>query len=162
MKQETADELINKAVKAAIKEYAKEQKSEKKRKALHNTKLLLKNYENIKNSIEGAISEVNQLEDQSYTDEDDVYIASIRRSKLKSLIVIDHIEKALERVKEDYEKKGIPEKYDVFKSCFFERMTYEDATELFNASRPTISRWIVEVTKEISIQIFGVDGIEFM
>ena len=36
MNQQTADELIEKAVKSAIKEYSKEQKVERKRKALHN------------------------------------------------------------------------------------------------------------------------------
>ena len=162
MKQETADELISKAVKVAIKEYAKEQKSEKKRKALHNTKLLLKNYERIKSSIEEAISESNQLEEKSYTDEDDVYIASIRRSKLKSLIVIAHIDKALERVKEECIRKEAPEKFVAFASCFFDEMSYDEAAPLYNASKTSISRWVNEVTKELSIQIFGVDGIEFV
>ena len=47
MNQQTADELIEKAVKSAIKEYSKEQKVERKRKALHNIKLLFKNYRKI-------------------------------------------------------------------------------------------------------------------
>ena len=164
MNQMTADDLIDKAVKKAIREYSKEQRSEKKRKALHNTKMLLKNYEKIKSSIEEAISEASQLEEQSfaYSDDEDVYINSIRKSKLKSLIVVAHIDRALEVVREEYSKKGVPEKYNVFISCFMDGMTYEDATGLYNASRPTISRWIVDVTKAVSIQLFGVDAVEFV
>ena len=90
MNQQTADDLINKAVKTAIREYDKEQKKDKNKKALHNTKLLLKNYDKINESISEAISEANQLEQKLifYSDEEEVYINSIRKSKLKSLIVI--------------------------------------------------------------------------
>lgn len=164
MNQQTADELIDKAVKKAIKEHAKEQKIEKKRKALYNTKLLLKNYEKIKNSIEEAISEVRQLEEQPFdcADEDDVYIASIRRSKLKSLIVVSHIDSALERVKQDCVRKNVPEKYDAFLSCFIENMSYDEAALYYHSSKTSISRWVNEITKEVSIQLFGVDGIDLV
>lgn len=162
MNQQTADELIDKAVKKAIKEYAKEQKTEKKRKALHNTKLLLKNYEKIKSSIEEAVSEASQLEDHPFdcTDEDDVYIASIRRSKLKSLIVVSHIDKALLLTKEEYEQKEMLYKYTAFYDCLINNVTCEAEAEELDTSAVTIRRWINEVTKEISIRIFGVDGLE--
>ena len=160
----TADELINKAVKTAIREYSKEQKSEKRRKALHNTKMLLKNYEKIKSSIEEAISEASQLEEQSfaYSDEEDVYINSIRKSKLKSLIVVAHIDRALEVVFEEYNKKSVPEKYEAFISCMFDGMTYDEAAIKYCSSKQSISRWVVDATKLVSIQIFGVDGVEFI
>jgi hypothetical protein len=160
----TADDLINKAVKAAIREYSKAQLSEKKRKALHNTKMLLKNYDKIKCSIEEAISEASQLEDQSfaYSDDEDVYINSIRKSKLKSLIVVAHIDRALEVVQQEYEKKGVPEKYEAFISCMFNRMTYEEAAILYCSSKQSISRWVVDATRLVSIQLFGVDGVEMI
>lgn len=162
MNQQTADDLIEKAVKSAIREYSKEQKTEKKRKALHNTKLLLKNYRKIQQSIEEAISEANQLEENSYSDEDDVYIASIRRSKLKSLIVIAHIERALELTKEEYEQKDMLYKYTAFYECLMSNVTCEAEAEELDTSTVTIRRWINEITKEISIRIFGVDGLEMV
>jgi hypothetical protein len=160
----TADELISKAVKVAIKEYSKEQKSERRRKALHNTKMLLKNYEKIKSSIEEAISEASQLEEQSfaYSDDEDVYINSIRKSKLKSLIVVAHIDRALAVVQEEYKSKDVPEKYDAFISCFMYQMSYDEAAVLYLSSKTSISRWVNEVTKELSIQLFGVDGVDFV
>lgn len=163
MNQQTADELINKAVKKAIKEYNKQQLADKKRKALHNTKLLLKNYDKIKSSIEEAISEESQLnESLKYDADDELYINSIRKSKLKSLIIIAHIDRALEVVHEEYIKKGIPEKYDAFVSCMFEGMTYEEAAILYFSSKQSISRWVVDATKLVSIQLFGVDGIDLI
>jgi ribosome-binding ATPase YchF (GTP1/OBG family) len=154
--QVTADELICQAVKTAIREYSKEQKTDKRKKALHNTKMLLKNYDKIKSSIEEAISEANQLE--GYTDEEDVYINSIRKSKLKSLIVINHIDRALEIIKENY--KATPEKYEVFINCFMNNMNYDEAAEKYFSSKTSISRWVNEVTKEVSIQLFGIEGID--
>lgn len=161
MNQQAADELIEKAVKTAIREFDKEQKQENKKKALHNTKLLLKNYNKIKASIEGAVYEIKQLEQDFVVvdDADELYIESIRRSKLKSIIVITHIENALEIVSNDYRAKGTPEKYDVFKSCLINHMNYDDAAKQYHSSKTSISRWINEVTREVSIQLFGIDGI---
>lgn len=162
MNQQTADDLIDKAVKKAIKEYAKEEKRERKNKALHNTKMLLKNYEKIKSSIEEAVSEANQLVEDcmGYSDEEDVYINSIRRSKLKSLIVIAHIDKALALTKEEYEQKDMLYKYEALQDCLLNEVIYEEEAERLNTSTVTVRRWITEVTKVVSIRIFGSDGIE--
>ncbi len=164
MNQQTADDLIEKAVKKAIREYCKEQKSERKRKALHNTKLLLKNYRKIQLSIEEAVSEVRQLEQEYITlnDADELYIESIKRSKLKSLIVIAHIDKALEIVKEEYKLKNAGDKYDVFISCMLDGTTYEEAAEEYDTSTQSISRWVTNITKSISIQLFGIEGLELI
>ena len=159
--QLAAEELIEKAVKTVIREYDKEQKQEQKRKALHNTKLLLKNYNKIQASIEGAVSEAKQIE-QDYVivdDHDKLYIESIRRSKLKSLIVIAHIDKALDTVYNECLSKGTIEKYEAFKSCLMESMSYEDAAIVYHSSKPSISRWINDITRDVSIQLFGIEGI---
>ncbi|WFR55373.1 hypothetical protein QA584_17380 [Anaerocolumna sp. AGMB13025] len=164
MNQQTADELIEKAVKSAIKEYSKEQKMEKKRKALHNTKLLLKNYRKIQKSIEEGVSEVMQLEKEYIVlnESDELYIESIKRSKLRSLIVVTHIDKALALAQEECKRKGIPEKYDAFISCMLDGMTYDDAAQKYLSSKPSISRWINDITKEVSIQLFGVEGMDLI
>ncbi len=162
MNQQTADELIDKAVKKAIKEYNKEQKDEKKKKALHNTKLLLKNYKDIKDSVENAISESSQLEDNynGFDDEDEVYIQSIRRSKLRSIIVLAHIDTAIASVEDKYKKT--PEKYDAFMDCMMKQMSFEEAAEKYNAGSSTVRKWVNDVTKSVSIMVFGIDGLELI
>jgi DNA-directed RNA polymerase specialized sigma24 family protein len=164
MNQQTADDLIEKAVKKAIKEYNKEQKVERKKKALHNTKLLLKNYRKIQTSIEEAVSDAIQLE-QDYVimdDNDELYVESIRRSKLRSLIVIAHIDKALALAEEECKQKNSSEKYDIFISCMLDGATYEEVAEQYDTSTQSISRWVTSITKSISIQLFGVEGLEFI
>ena len=162
MNQQTADDLIEKAVKKAIREYAKEEKRERKSRALHNTKMLLKNYEKIKSSIDEAISEVNQLEQGSigYDDEEEIYISSIRRSKLRSLIYIAHMDRALELTKAEYEQKEMLYKYNALHNCLIKGVTFEAEAEELNTSAVTIRRWITEVSKVVSIRIFGSDGID--
>jgi hypothetical protein len=164
MNQTTADEMINKAVKTAIKEFTKTMENEKKRKALHNTKMLLKNYRRIEKSIEEAIYETNQLKDESlgYDEEEELYINSILRSKLRSMIVVTHIDKALDTVKQEYKQKGLSDKYEAFFNCMIERMSYEEAAETYYTSKQSISRWVGECTKLVSVHIFGVDGIEMI
>lgn len=158
------DELIDKAVKKAIKEYSKEQKLEYRKKALHNTKMLLKNYKDIKNSIDEAVSEAKQLEqDFMILDEsDELYIESIKRSKLRSLIVIAHIDKALDIVQNKCTQKGVPDKYEAFASCMFDGMSYEDAAVQYLSSKTSISRWINEITREVSVHLFGVEGVDLI
>lgn len=158
------EELISKSVKAAIKEFVKEQQIEKKKKALHNTKMLLKNYKKIKSSIENSISEKNQLEQDYFVSdsEEEVYINSIRKNKLKSVIIICHIDKALDITKSECIRKGTPEKYDAFVSCFIENMNYEEAAEQYFTSKQSISRWVNDVTRAISIQLFGLEGLELI
>jgi len=155
MNKQTADELIEKAVK-------KQEKQERKKKALHNTKLLLKNYNKINSSIDEAISEARQLENEmlGFDDSEEVYINSIRKSKLRSLIVVAHIEKALALTQEEYEQKDMIYKYNALYDCLIDGVTFEDEAEELNASIATIRRWINEVTKVISIRIFGCDGVE--
>jgi hypothetical protein len=161
--QVTADELISKAVKVAIKEYNKEQKADKRAKALHNTKMLLKNYEKIKSSIDEAISEESQLNESLKYDEDDgVYINSIRKSKLKSLIIISHIDRALDLTKYEYERKDMLYKYNSLYDCLINGVTFEVEAEALNTSAVTIRRWIAEITKVLSIRIFGCDGVDII
>lgn len=164
LNKQTADELIEKAVKKAIKDYDREQRKERSRKALHNTKLLLKNYKKIQSSIEEAISDAKQLEENLVIidNSDELYIESIRRSKLKSLIVLAHIDKALDVVRNEYGKKGSTEKYDIFMECMIDGVTFDEAAIKYYSSKTSISRWINEVTKEVSIQLFGVEGVDLI
>ncbi|WP_051685343.1 hypothetical protein [Clostridium sp. KNHs205] len=164
MNQQTADDLIEKAVKKAIKEYSNEQKAKSRKKALHNTKLLLKNYHKIQESIEEGVSEAMQLE-QEYlvlNESDELYIESIKRSKLRSLVIITNVDKALASIQEECKRKGVPEKYSAFTDCMLNGKTYDEAAEGYYTCKQTIGRWVTDLTKEVSIRLFGVEGIDFL
>ena len=167
MDQSTIEGIISQSVKKAIKEYDESQRIDKKKKALHNTKLLLKNYHKIKQSIELAVDELNEDIESSgmdFTnltdiDGDRIYIDSIRRSRARSLIIISHIDNALEVMKVEKEKQNFSDKFKVFKSCTFDGVSYEDAANRYNTSVASVSRWIKELTREMSIYLFGIDGV---
>lgn len=157
------DEIIKRATKEAIKEYSKEIRKEQKNKISHNTWLLMKNYNSLKEHMEKGIDSLKfALVNGDYDEltEDEVYILSIKQSKAKTLIMIAHIDIAIETLKEKQYKASCHEKYRAFEKYFFDNETYEDIAEELNGSSMTIRRWINEMIKQLSVLIFGLDGLK--
>lgn len=165
-KQIDIEEIINKAAKTAINEYNKERKQEEKKNVFHNTKLLLKNYNNLKEHIENAIDDVKQLETDliddiiDNTNKDELYILSIKRSKSKTLIMIAHIDAALEMLKNKQHKICADEKYKALEMFYINEMTYEEISNELNCTERTARRWINEMIDELSIYLFGIEGVK--
>lgn len=159
------DKTIEKAVKVAIKEYDKEKKAESRKNVFHNTKLLMKHYNDLKSHVDNAISDVNQLEEDKLElgdlyDEDELYIASIKKSKTKSLIMIAHIDAAMETLYKQHKRKGTLEKYQAFTNYYIDEKTYEEISEQLNCGVNTPRRWINELLNELGVYLFGVECIK--
>lgn len=158
---DNTEEVMRKLIKEAIKEYDKEQKEEQKKKVLHNTKLLMKNYNSLKLHADKAIYSVNDVEDlQEYDDQDKAYILSIRRSRTRTIIMVAHIEMALEELKNKKVKEGCYEQYKALELYYIDKVSYEEIQEELNCSKNTPSRWINSAIKDLSILLFGVDSIK--
>lgn len=160
------DETIKKATKEAIKEYNKELKQEKKKKVFHNTKLLLSHYNDLKTHTNKAIHEINQIGSSLGTeveelDRDELYILSIRRSKSKTLIMIAHIEMAMEQLKFKQRTLCSIEKYQALDKYYIQGLTYEKIAEDLNCGVITVRRWVNEMINELGILLFGIDGLRF-
>lgn len=159
------DEAIKKATKEAIREYDKEKKQEQKRNVFHNTKLLLKHYNDLKTHVNNAIDDVNSIECDlgefgDITDRDELYISSIRRSKSKTLIMIAHIEMAMEQLRKKQYRLCSSEKYKALEKYYFYEKTYEQIAEELNCGVITVRRWVNEMINELSILLFGIDGLK--
>ncbi len=158
------NEVINKATKEAIKEYDKEKKQEQRKKILHNTKLLLSHYNDLKSHVENAISDATNLEadliDIEEIERDELYILSIKRSKTKTLIMIAHIDMAMESLKNKEYKLCSPEKYDALKMFYLDEVPYDQIVKQFNCGVNTPRRWINQMINELSILLFGIDGLK--
>lgn len=76
------DEVISKATKEAIREYDKEKSIIQKDKRLHNTRLLMKNYNKLKEHIENVNVDLDIEVDNV---DDEVWITSITRTKLRTM-----------------------------------------------------------------------------
>lgn len=158
------DEVIKSAAKEAVKEYDKEQKEKQKKTVFHNTRLLLKHYNDLKSHLNKAIDDVSKLEtdliELDDIDRDELYILSIKRSKAKTLIMIAHIDMAMETLKQKQIKLCSTEKYEALKMFYINEVSYDEIVKHFNCGVNTPRRWMNEMINELSILLFGIDGMK--
>lgn len=162
------NEIIKKAVNIALKEFKKSEKEEQKQRVLHNTKLLMKHYPSLKAHADNAIYSVDKLQEQREEeylehreDEDDkAYILSIRRSRVRTLIMVSHIDQAMKELKEKKKRDNTFEQYRALEMYYIEKMSYEEIQEELNCSKNTPSRWINSAIQDLSILLFGLDGLK--
>lgn len=150
-------------IKEVIKEIRKEEREKEKKKVYHNTRLLMKNYNSLKEHGDKAIDSIKSFYetiDIKNLDEDDLYIMSIKRSKTKTIIMIAHIDFALNALKKKQNKLVQSEKYKALEKYYIHEQTYEKIAEELSCSIISVRRWINEMIKELSIFLFGIEGIK--
>lgn len=164
---EGMNDIIKEAVFMAIKEYDKTKEEKSRRKILYNTKLLLKNYNELKNHAENAVykhikkDEVGEVDKENVTYSNDKhFIESIKSSRAKTLIYIEHMDMALERVKRNQSIKGTEEKYKAFEMFYIEKMRKDDIASKLECSSKSVSRWIKEMAEEVGVNMFGINSLE--
>lgn len=164
---ENLEGLVKEAVALTIREFNKKANENNRRKILYNTKLLLKNYNELKNHALNAVYkniECEELdketgEEANYSD-DEILIESIKRSKAKTLIMIAHIDVALERVKQKHRIKGTIEKYKALELYYISEKNKDDISTELNCSVKSVGRWIKEVEEEVGTNLFGINSVE--
>lgn len=147
----------------AIDRYKATEKRMIQKNRFHNTELLLRHYNSLKAHYDNAIDNLQQVQDIvdfEYTDEDELYIKSIRRSKSRTLIMIAHINAAVEELEERLVVEGQPEKFMVIREVYFEGKTFAKMAEKLNCSEMTVRRWKNEMIEEISLLLFGIEGLK--
>lgn len=163
------EEIVKETVSATIKEYEKRINERNRIKILYNTRLLLKNYNELKNHALNAIYKNIDCEDEdkifgvnaNYSD-DDVFIESIKKSKMRTLIIITHIDAALTRVEYKYDTRGTEEKYKALELFYIKEKRKDDIAVELNCSTKSVNRWIKEVEEDIAINIFGINTLDNM
>ena len=104
MNKETAEQLARSAALEAIKEFDKTQKKNKRVKVFQNAKKLMENYNRICQSVREGVAEIADMDDpdelEEFTEED-IFINSILKSKLRSIVMIAHIDKCLSLLEEE-------------------------------------------------------------
>lgn len=161
--EELINKAANKAATKAIKEFKEKDIENKRNNILHNTRLLLKRYNELIDNVQNSIDNISQLEyeilDTVNLEESELYIASIKKSKTKTLIMIAHIDKALEILKENQIKKGTVEKYEVLVKFYLDGIKYNDLVDEYNSGVNTPRRWMNEMINELGVLLFGIDGL---
>lgn len=162
MNQATAEEVAKMAAKEAVQEMKKELRKEQKTKTFQNTRKLMMNYNRICQSVREGISDLSEMDNSEELEEfteEDVFINSILRSKLRSIIMIAHIDKCLELLEKEQRERGTLEKYLAFKYFYLDEMSYESISEVYGHPERTARRWITEMTNILSIYLFGSDAL---
>ena len=163
MEKEAAELLVRTAALEAVREFEKSQKKNRKVKVFQNAKKLMENYNRICKSVQEGISELSDVDDGEELEElsaEDIYINSIIKSKLRSIVMIAHIDKCLGLLEEEMKRKETPWKYEVFKRYYLDSMTPGSIAEtLDNCAERTVWRWISELTDILSVYLFGADAI---
>ncbi|MED1642278.1 HTH domain-containing protein [Brevibacillus agri] len=174
-KQGLSPKLIEEVTRVAIqtvldfqeKEKQKQQKA-KRDWRLRNTKLLLKHYRSFVKHSEGvkerlSVAEGSEAIEDFYTNE--LAIESIKKSKQRTLAMVQFIQRMLEVYKAMCETSGQPEemrRYQIIESLYIseEKLTVDELAECHKIDTRTVYRDVNEAVKTLSVLVFGVDGVE--
>ena len=165
-------EIATAAAIEALKLQKNEERMRKRKNRFHNTELLLKHYlglvEHFENSQDTASEDVIEafsIEDMA---NEDVTILAIRRSRIRTIVMIKQMEASLERLQERMIAKGQPEKYEVIRKLYLEPskslIQWSDRLQIVAAEihcgESSVRRWRNEMIDEFSILLFGVDALQ--
>ena len=161
------DQVIKKAVTEAIKEFDIKKHEEAKTKILHNTRLLLSNYNNLSKHYEEAVDNLDYIEldeegnssCESIEANDKLFILSIRRSKFRTMIMVAHIQTALKILKDDCIRKNQLIKYDVLEKHYLQNVPFNQIAVESNCSEITARRWKNEMVQDLGVYLFGIDAL---
>ena len=179
------DIAIEKGVAAGVKAAA-DRMEEERRKArkgrydrrLHNTRLLFKNYRALKHHALGAVhtgAQANEKIEENAVDileelddervDDRLYIESIKRSKQRTRIIIEHIDEMLRYWKIDCEQSGKEEALRRYRIVFAtyigdDQIAAEDLARREHIEKRTVYKDIKAAMRPLSALIFGIDGIK--
>lgn len=164
MNQETATQIAKQAAQEAVKELKASIDREHRAKIFQNTKYLMENYSRIKDSVEQGVSSARELEPDTYNIDfegelDEIFVESIRRGKVRSVVMLAHIDKCLVLLQRDQERKNTPEKYLAFKYFYLDGMSYESIAEVYGYNERTARRWINEMIRILGVYLYGIDGL---
>ena len=136
--------------------------TEKEMTAIQKTQVYLENYREIERYIKDAISEVSQIDDVSRYNisAEKAFLQSIRECKAETVILFEHMKKALASLKEDAEAAGEGYKYDALEAVYIKGKTSEDIVRETGCGRNSPKKWCKVMIQRLSIKLFGAKAIE--
>ena len=136
--------------------------TEKEMTAIQKTQVYLENYRETERYIKDAISEVSQIDDVSRYNisAEKAFLQSIRECKAETVILFEHMKKALASLKEDAEAAGEGYKYDALEAVYIKGKTYEDIVRETGCGRNSPKKWCKVMIQRLSIKLFGAKAIE--
>ena len=180
LSQRAIDEAIHIGVEAGtaaaekrLEEGKKEQAKGRYSRRLHNTRLLLANYRNLKEHVSGAVFNGRKAKESaldildgldSFEYEDNYYIGSIKQSQQRTLIILTHIDEMLNLYRISCEQSGKAEemrRYRILHAAYIapEKKSAEEIARENCVEKRTYYSDLGKAVKPLSALIFGIDGI---
>ncbi|MEK3887466.1 hypothetical protein [Bacillus sp. FSL K6-3431] len=166
------DAITKTAVQTALEFLEKEKLQQEKRKhdrRLRNVKLLLRNYRSFVKHCKNIKLELKDIENEiewTLLDSEEFKLESIKRSKEKTLVMVNYIDKMLAVYKIMSEMTGKPEdarRYAAIHHMYIseDKKTAEEISALQSVAVRTIFLDIEKACKDLSVLVFGLDGVRF-
>jgi len=151
------DQAINKAVREAIREYDKEKRMSQRDKR----RLLMKNYNSLKEHIENVSDDIEKANEDIKLDfdskDDEIWITSIIRTKLRTMKMMAYIDSALKILENKFNQDCEDYKYKAFKFYYMNNKTNEEIQELLGCVKNSPKKWSDSAMEELSLLLWGIE-----
>ena len=169
-------ETIREITDCVLDKFSEERDRDKKNtydKRLRNTKLLLQNYRDFEAHSDYALYEAEQIQDEDVYDildmlsgntNNETYVESIKKSAIRTRIIIEHVKEMVALYKVYCERSKKPEdmrRYRTVSRYYLadEPWTADEIAEDENVDKSTVYKDLKDATKRLSILIFGIAGL---
>lgn len=135
---------------------------EKEQTVIGKTYLYLENYREMERYINDAVSEVSQIPDiDKYNiSAEKAFLQSIRECKAETVILFEHLKKALASLKEDAEAAGEEYKYEALEMVYIKGMTYEEIVRETGCGKNSPKKWCKAMIPRLAVKLFGVKALD--
>lgn len=157
---------IEAIVEITIQKYEKMKEKQRKEWGLKRTIKLMKSYSRMKAHIKYGISNMDDLQkavdiDFKLNDCDDLFIESILQSKIKTEIMMTHIQIALKLLKDEQCREGTSYKYKAFEMHYVDEKvkSYEYICGELGCGKNSPKLWCDDMMNKLSEYLWGLEGI---
>ncbi|MDO5397171.1 MAG: hypothetical protein Q4G33_04505 [bacterium] len=162
------------AARTAISEYKKEREKAvriNKDKRLRNTKLLMKNYRSLKAHVQNAVCDIGDADENAVdilelmwdTGKSEAVVESIKRSALRTYIIINHIDAMLAAYYKMCQRSEVAQRrWEILKRKYIDDnpMKNSEIAEIYFINPRTVQKDIDCACSQLSTLIFGIDRVE--
>ena len=126
------------------------------------TKYYMENYREMQRYIREAVSEASQVGDiDGYSiSAEKAYLSTIRECRAETVILMEHINRAMQSLKEEAIEGGEEYKYKAFEDVYVHGKSYEEIAREMECGRNTPKKWCKQMTERLSVKLFGAKALE--
>ncbi|MCR1955490.1 hypothetical protein NSA24_11860 [Clostridioides mangenotii] len=146
--------------KQLAKEIIKEMKDEFTDKHLHNTKLLLKNYNRLKQHVEDVNGDITQkLNELEFESGDEVFINSMIKTKMRTAKMLAYVDESLIILEQEATEKCEHHKYKSFKMFYIDELSVDEIMKEIGCTRKMPYIWNKMMIERLNILLWGVTAL---